>query len=437
MGPVTAPDRTSSPLAPLIWFRIVFGALMTVESFGAIATGWVHSTFIEPNYTFPMIGFEWLRILAGPQIHAYFAVMGVAALGVTLGYRYRVSAFVLALMWSGAYLAQKTHYNNHYYLAALFAWWMAVLPAHHQRSLDVKAGRVRRYERASPWVLRLFRIQVLIVFVFAAIAKLYPGWLNGDYLRVNLGAKGDRWPLGWLVVEPWFQTFTKYAAILFDALVIPALMWKRTRFLAVLGLIGFDLFNSIVFRIGIFPYMVIGLIVFFYEDRFEGEGEGAGNGEVWRARWLPAAAVIYLAIQVLLPLRHHLIPGDVTWTEEGHRLSWRMMLRTKGGWVRLRAKSAAANESWVVPSRAILGSDEHARRIATHPEFLYQFVQILKEHYARERGIVDLEVYAEQSAVSLNGTPVRPLYDPGVDLARARWRPGLEHDPWVLPRRPE
>src|SRR5690554_7360920 len=39
----------------------------------------------------------------------------------------------------------------------------------------------------------------------------------------------------------------------------------------------------------------------------------------------------YLILQVLLPLRHWAIKGDVLWTEEGHRLSWRMMLRARGG----------------------------------------------------------------------------------------------------------
>ncbi|WP_316930169.1 HTTM domain-containing protein [Leeuwenhoekiella sp. MAR_2009_132] len=36
-------------------------------------------------------------------------------------------------------------------------------------------------------------------------------------------------------------------------------------------------------------------------------------------------------MQLELPLRHWIIKDDVLWTEEGHRLSWRMMLRSKGG----------------------------------------------------------------------------------------------------------
>ena len=52
----------------------------------------------------------------------------------------------------------------------------------------------------------------------------------------------------------------------------------------------------------------------------------------------PAAVllVLFCAWQLLFPLRHHLYPGPVTWTEEGHKYSWRMKLRDKDGWVRFR-----------------------------------------------------------------------------------------------------
>jgi hypothetical protein len=32
--------------------------------------------------------------------------------------------------------------------------------------------------------------------------------------------------------------------------------------------------------------------------------------------------VTFLALQIAMPLRHMLYPGDVTWTEYGHRFSY-------------------------------------------------------------------------------------------------------------------
>ncbi len=423
--------------APLTLYRILFGLLMLVESWGAIATGWVNSAFVEPRWTFPLRGFEALRVLSGPWMLGYFAAMGCAALGVTLGWRYRWSAATLAVLWTGAYLAQKSHYNNHYYLAVILCWLMAFLPAHRDRSLDVRSGRVQRQVTCPAWIHRVFRVQLLIVFTYAAVNKFYPGWLNGDYLRLNLGSKGDRWPLGALVVKPWFQTFTIYAAIVFDAVVIPCLMIKRTRWWAFAGLVGFNLFNSIVFRIGIFPYMVIATTVFFFVDLFRstppGEESVAGGDPL---RGLHVAVGVLMAVQLVLPLRHHLIPGDVTWTEEGHRMSWRMMLRSKSGVIMLDAKDGASGRRWTVPLQKFVGPRQLSR-VAVNPEFLYQLVQILKEHY-RAEGVSELELRAGYSAVSLNGNPAAPLYDPAVDLTRVRWS-FLGRDDWVLdaPRAPK
>ncbi|MEM8710258.1 MAG: HTTM domain-containing protein [Planctomycetota bacterium] len=435
--------------APLVTFRVLFGLLMLLESWGAIATGWVASAFVEPRLTFPVGDLVFLRALSGPGMYGYFVVMGFASLGVLLGWRYRWSSLALAVLWTGAYMAQKSHYNNHYYLAALFAWAMALLPAADRASFDVAAGRRARRVTTDPWVARAFRIQVLIVFTYAAVAKLYPGWLNGDYLRVNLGAKGDRWPLGSLVVQPWFQTFTIYAALIFDALVIPALWWRRTRVLAFVGLIGFNLFNSVVFRIGIFPYMVLGLTVFFFSE-----------ASVERAfRWLPGMAPgydqvaddarrltarpsgrrvrlgllgVFLAVQTLLPLRHHLYESDVTWTEEGHRMSWRMMLRTKSAKLILVAEDPATGRNWTVDQSELLSPRQEAR-VAGHPDFLYRFVQDLKAQY-RSEGIEAVRIFARYSACSLNGAEPSPLYNGEVDLAQVTWH-RFSAEPWLVPQR--
>jgi Vitamin K-dependent gamma-carboxylase. len=89
---------------------------MTVESFGAIATGWVRRTLVEPEFTFNFMGFEWLQMLQGEAMYAYFVVMGFASIGMMTGYKYRFMSIAVAILWSGAYYMQKASYNNHYYL---------------------------------------------------------------------------------------------------------------------------------------------------------------------------------------------------------------------------------------------------------------------------------------------------------------------------------
>ncbi len=45
---------------------------------------------------------------------------------------------------------------------------------------------------------------------------------------------------------------------------------------------------------------------------------------------------MYLALQVLVPLRFALYPGNPNWTEEAFRFAWRVMLIEKSGSVEYR-----------------------------------------------------------------------------------------------------
>ena len=449
LSAVDAPRRyLAAPVnnANLAVWRILFGALMLAESWGAILTGWVRANLVEPDFTFGFIGFEWVQAaLVGPQAYAYFFAMGLAALGVCLGWRYRFCASALAVLWTGAYLAQKTSYNNHYYLAVLLCWWMALVPAHRRAALDVARTGVRAFTHAR-WIAVLAKAQLLIVFVYGAAAKLYPGWLRGEFIATTFARKTHYPVIGPLLGSEAFQTFIVYGAIAFDALVIPLLWYRPTRRLAFWGLVAFNLFNSVVFQIGIFPYLVLAMTVFFAEPewverRFRLPPKPATTPPAATpttpARLgapLTAALLAYLALQLALPLRHYAIAGDVNWREEGHRMSWRMMLRAKGGSVRLEARNPDTGERELVRPRDFLTAKQ-ASRLATKPYFLHRFARRLEDHYRRERGWRETEVYALRSRVSLNGTPARPLVDPATDLTAVDWNYWGRND-WVLDRAP-
>jgi len=110
--------------SPLIVFRILFGFLLACESFGAIITGWVKAVFLEPQFTFSFIGFEWLQPLPGNLMYAYFVVMGCLGLLIMIGYRYVIAMVGFTIMWAGVYFMQKSSYNNHYYLLLLISFCM-------------------------------------------------------------------------------------------------------------------------------------------------------------------------------------------------------------------------------------------------------------------------------------------------------------------------
>ena len=138
---------------------------------------------------------------------------------------------------------------------------------------------------------------------------------------------------------------------------------------------------------------------------------------------------IYFLIQLALPLRHHFIKDEVLWSEEGHRLSWRMMLRSRGGTVKFKITNKENGETTLVNLDDYL-TKKQKRRIASYPDFIWQFAQRLKKEYSEKDQ--DISVHALNSKVSVNGKAYRAFIDPKVDLANTEWN-YFWHNEWILP----
>src|SRR5690606_33266152 len=89
------------------------------------------------------------------------------------------------------------------------------------------------------------------LYFFAAIAKLYPGWMNGDFLMLRyMGvAHYVRKEIGWEPLTHFVQS-REFAQIFswlgfgFDLLIVPLLLWRKTRTIAFLSAVFFHIFNS-------------------------------------------------------------------------------------------------------------------------------------------------------------------------------------------------
>ncbi|CAN5884499.1 hypothetical protein BH23ACT12_BH23ACT12_01590 [soil metagenome] len=140
---------------------------------------------------------------------------------------------------------------------------------------------------------------------------------------------------------------------------------------------------------------------------------------------------VWVAVQVLLPLRHLVIPGEVFWTEEGQRFSWMMLVRSKQGEVSFVVNDTSRGDSWEVMPEEYL-----ARRqvlvMSNKPEMVVQFARYLEEVF-RKDGYEDIQVRA-RTAISLNNRPPRPIIDPEVDLTEVEV-PLFGSADWILPER--
>ena len=424
--------------APLIVIRIVFGLLIFLESIGALLNGWVYNTLIAPPFTFTFIGLEWLQPLSGPWMYVNFALMGIAALMVMLGYWYKSGVAIFTILWSIAYWLQKSEYNNHYYLLILLCLIMLVIPANRYFSLDAKLDPGYRKLSSPAWCRLVFIVQLFIVYTFAGLAKVNSDWLDGEPITTWIAAKSYFPVIGPLYETQVLQWGVVIGGVVFDLLIVPFLLWRKTRKAAFWVSVGFHLFNSITFHIGIFPYLMIGLnVVFFPPDKVR---------KWFFAKWkspieLPAKPVhrrfnwlvlvlggIYFIVQIWLPLRHHFYKGPVSWTEEGHRMAWRMMLRSKHGDIYYRIKDPDSSKSWYHDPKDTLSTKQY-NTLATHPDMIWQYAQQLDKQFREHKNVKDPEVYAFAQS-NLNYGSYKMLVDSEVDLSSVPWQ-RFSHSEWI------
>ena len=420
----------------LIVFRMIFGLLCFLEATGAVFTGWIRRTLIEPEFTFSFIGFEWLQPLPGNWMYAYYIVMGIFGLLIMVGYKYRFSMLMFALMWTATYLMQKSSYNNHYYLLFILSFLMVLLPANRYASIDVKLNPSLKRLSMPSWCKWVFVLQLFILYTYASIAKLYPDWLDTSVIAILMKNKASYPIIGELLQQTPVHYVLAYGGILFDGLIIPLLLYKPTRKYAFVTSIFFHLFNSIVFQIGIFPYLSLAFSLFFFEPKtiqkiFLKKKPFYNSNDViipkYSKVWV-ALFSIYFLIHIALPLRHYFFEDDVLWTEEGHRLSWRMMLRAKSGITTYSVIDAETNSPIPIKLNDYL-TKKQQRSASTKPDVIWQFAQHLKQDFAKKGKTVKVYV---KSYVSVNGKPSKQLIDPKVDLANEEWH-HFKHHNWILP----
>jgi hypothetical protein len=155
----------------------------------------------------------------------------------------------------------------------------------------------------------------------------------------------------------------------------------------------------------------------------------------WQPFVAGRALVVFLAVwvaaQVIVPLRHYAIPGNVHWTEEGQRFAWHLLVQSKAFAVRYHLSDPASGRSWIEDLRRHLTPHQISK--LNDPDMLLQFADYLDAFY-RRGGRDDVEVHVE--AVSrLNGRPAQPFVEPIADLSE-RARPYLPPADWIVPLEP-
>jgi hypothetical protein len=434
-------------IAPLVVFRIAFGAVLFISTIRFILKGWIYDFYIAPKFHFPFFGFEWLHPMNATGMYALYGIMATAALCICLGLFYRTATLTFFLCFCYAELLDKTYYLNHYYVVSILSLLLVFVPANRYFSLDVLRKPSLRVTQVPSWTILVFKYQLCIIYFCAGLSKLTVDWLiHAMPLKIWLLAKSDLPILGPILKQEWAAYFFSWGGALFDLCIPFLLLNRRTRVIGYFLVIIFHALTLVLFQIGVFPYIMLSATLIFFTENFHRKIINFMRRTGKRPYGMPLAErafvirpavqkrilfflCIYFLVQLVMPFRFLLYPGKLLWTEEGYRFSWRVMLMEKSGASFFYVRNPQTGRKFEVDNAAFL-TPYQERMMETQPDMMLQYAHILKREYQKQ-GIVNPVVTVE-SYVSLNGQGSQLYIDSTINLAEEKetW---FGHKTWILP----
>lgn len=220
----------------------------------------------------------------------------------------------------------------------------------------------------------------------------------------------------------------------------------------------FNLMNSQMFAIGMFPFVMLAVLLIFsktdwpqvlinflnqnfkkkfkkpslflnYEASEETKKKILKNFKINRRhKVISALIILYIIFQAFLPFSHFITKGYNTWTNGLYGYSWDMMVNN---WRILHKRILVINKStgqkyYLNPS---LWSPNN--RWTHHADMAKQFSNCIIRGLKDKYNMTDVSIYMD-IWISLNGRVSQRIYDPRVDIVEAEWST-FTKPTWVLP----
>lgn len=344
----TFKERLFHPVSiyPLVALRICFGAAMAIWALVMMVSGHVGQLYKDTSVHFPFEGLEWVRPLPYEFMLLVFSALIIAALFMAAGWFFRRSALLFIVLFSYIVFCDKAAYLSYYSFVILIALMLLVSPAHRLFSLDLIRKPHIRVDYAPGWLLLAFKLQVVMLFFFAGMAKLNYDWLFTG-IPITLWLQEVFVSFGWsadvLYEKPWIGISLSWTLVLFDFVLPHFLMDTRTSQKAFWVVFLVQVPGMLIFPTGMFPLLVllmctvflphepihllVSKISYFLYDFFQFKGEVFNPGGVFMLKYkmdrlFPAIAAVYFSIQVLLPIYLFLSWGSFQWANKAFHFSW-------------------------------------------------------------------------------------------------------------------
>ncbi len=427
--------------SPLVFFRISFGFLMFFSLVRFWYNGWIETVYLEPIFHFKYYGFGWISSL-GSWIYLLFIIALISSLFIAIGYRYRLSIVVFFLSFTYIELIEKTTYLNHYYFISVISFILIFLPAHVSLSADCIRRKIS-YAKIPSWNIDVLKLLIFIVYLYAGLAKINTEWLiHAKPLSIWLPGKYDLPLIGSFMSKKWVHFIMSWCGMFFDVLIGFFLLSRKYRNIAFCFVIVFHLMTGLFFpSIGMFPYIMIFAASIFLDPKihskilkyFGGLISSVKLKEVdffkkGRSKFVYFVLVAFISFQILFPFRYLFYNGELFWTEEGYRFSWRVMLVEKAGFCTFKILDNKTGRSFLIDNSDFL-TDHQEKQMSFQADMILEYAHFLGDHY-KKNGIANPSVYVD-SYVALNGRLSERFISNDIDLLKEK--DSFKSKKWILP----
>ena len=418
--------------------------------------GWIEELYINPTFHFSYSFFEWVKPF-GEYTYLLFLICFISALLVCVGLKYRLSIIVFFISFTYIELMDKTTYLNHYYFISVMSFLLIFLPANLSFSID-SIFKKKKFLKIPQWSVDSIKLLISIVYVYAAIAKINSDWLiEAMPLKIWISSK-YHYPLvgETLFQQEWFYYLMSWGGFLYDLFIPILLLYSRTRLFAFVMVIIFHVLTKILFPIGMFPYiMIISAIIFFSSKTHEKIAGSVSfifikilsnirkqkidiildQRQEWSCRYKNISryiVMIFLFLQLIIPFRYILYPGELLWHEQGYRFSWRVMLVEKVGIANFKIVNKQDQTFFYVRNSNFLTPFQE-KQMSFQPDFILEYAHYLGDYH----GGIDndnIQVFVD-NYVTLNGRKSQRLVSDKIDLYSQKR--SCKNKQWIIPLKDE
>jgi predicted DCC family thiol-disulfide oxidoreductase YuxK len=164
---------------PVGWVRILVGVDCIVR--GLEAWRILERVLAPENLRLPYV--PWAVAPSHHFLPAYILAWVVAAAAFAVGWHTRIAGALLCALMGYVLVVDQQTYSNHLYLLTLIVLLLTI--ADSGRGVSVDARR-RGPSTIAAWPVTLLKLQVSIVYIFAALSKINVIYLSGAVVYLNL-----------------------------------------------------------------------------------------------------------------------------------------------------------------------------------------------------------------------------------------------------------